>query len=235
MARARGRAARDPRCRLARALRVDGRRNSQTRERRPSSFSRSARASASRVRWDISRPSPSTFSICRSSRRTSKACSRAAGGSAQGFERRECLLEPGPGLHVRRPRGCLPAGLAEIGNGLLPRSARELVGQPRRCFASSWLSAPAGGRPAFFIRCPTDRSQVSSNPILIKSDGYILGDTGASWASWWYTLTADTTEVTPRKRLRRRCTPRTSNPVFGSRQVEGGFDSHTLPPALERE
>lgn len=33
-----------------------------------------------------------------------------------------------------------------------------------------------------------------------------------------------------RKRLRRRCTPRTSNPVAGSRQVGDGFDSHTLPP-----
>src|SRR2546423_14666951 len=34
-----------------------------------------------------------------------------------------------------------------------------------------------------------------------------------------------------RKRLGTRWASRTSNPVSGSRQAGGGFDSHTLPPA----
>src|SRR4030095_1577399 len=37
-----------------------------------------------------------------------------------------------------------------------------------------------------------------------------------------------------RKRLGSRWASRTSNPASGSRQVGGGFDSHTLPPPAFR-
>src|SRR5438477_5640976 len=53
--------------------------------------------------------------------------------------------------------------------------------------------------------------------------------------SEWYTHGAEnigTESVAERrKRLGTRWASRTSNPVSGSRQAGGGFDSHTLPPA----
>src|ERR1043166_5274083 len=46
----------------------------------------------------------------------------------------------------------------------------------------------------------------------------------------WYTRKARSRVVGHWKRLGTRWASRTSNPVSGSRQAGGGFDSHTLPP-----
>src|SRR3954466_15789049 len=51
----------------------------------------------------------------------------------------------------------------------------------------------------------------------------------------WYSQWAETERIGERrKRLGTRWASRTSNPVSGSRQVGGGFDSHTLPPSQDR-
>src|SRR5678815_313566 len=41
-------------------------------------------------------------------------------------------------------------------------------------------------------------------------------------------------QLAPRRRIGSRWASRTSNPASGSRQVGGGFDSHTLPPLAFR-
>src|SRR5262249_59582776 len=48
----------------------------------------------------------------------------------------------------------------------------------------------------------------------------------------WYTPPSIQLWSVARKRLGSRWASRTSNPASGSRQVGGGFDSHTLPPCV---
>src|SRR5215510_5514642 len=48
----------------------------------------------------------------------------------------------------------------------------------------------------------------------------------------WYTPPSIRLWSAARKRLGSRWASRTSNPASGSRQVGGGFDSHTLPPCV---
>ena len=86
-------------------------------------MSRSASASASRNCARASRISPSWAGAGRSSRRISKARSRAGRAIGQRLQNCQRLLEPGAGVLERRAGGGLEAGLLQVVGGLIGQGA----------------------------------------------------------------------------------------------------------------
>ena len=97
----------------------------QTWPSRRSSFSRSARASASRRYSSICRPSPSLRSTGRSSRRISKACSSAASPSGNTLRIPNACSNQVRASRERRACGRLPSRLPEIQHCLLLQLAPD--------------------------------------------------------------------------------------------------------------
>src|SRR5215813_10202218 len=90
---------------------------------------------------------------------------------------------------------------------------------------SGRVSAPAEGKTRArraTVKIPSVHL-IDREPITLVSPRAPCG---------WYTPPSIRLWSAARKRLGSRWASRTSNPASGSRQVGGGFDSHTLPPCV---
>ena len=75
-----------------------------------------------------------------------------------------------------------------------------------------------------------DRDATDDRPLVEGDVVTLFPPLAGGGGEEWYTHRGTGRAVKHRKRLGTRWASRTSNPVSGSRQAGGGFDSHTLPP-----